>query len=106
MFRIALIECSEAIRIVLLMIACAVANVIAVAQSTPSTPLPTTEPAGAIAPKLVPRVVERVEVHGTPMATAPDVVALIEQKPGTVVDRESIRRSLRRLYATRLFETI
>jgi outer membrane protein assembly complex protein YaeT len=51
-------------------------------------------------------VAARVELHGTAMGTAPYVAALIEQKPGTAVDRDAIRRSIRRLYETRLFETI
>ena len=41
-----------------------------------------------------------------PWERRPYVVALIEQKPGTAVDREAIRRSIRRLYETRLFESI
>jgi len=51
-------------------------------------------------------VVARVELHGTAMGTTPYLVALIEQKPGTAVDRDAIRRSIRRLYQTRLFESI
>ena len=51
-------------------------------------------------------VAARVELHGTAMGTAPYVAALIEQKPGSAVDRDAIRRSIRRLYETRLFETI
>ena len=51
-------------------------------------------------------IVSRIELHGTAMGTAPYVVALIEQKPGTAIDREAIRRSIRRLYQTQLFETI
>ncbi|MGA2962966.1 MAG: outer membrane protein assembly factor BamA [Candidatus Korobacteraceae bacterium] len=51
-------------------------------------------------------VVARVELRGTAMGTASYVVTLIEQKPGAAVDREAIRRSIRRLYETRLFEFI
>ncbi len=56
--------------------------------------------------KLPAGIAARVELHGTAMGTASYVVALIEQKPGTAVDRDAIRRSIRRLYETRLFETI
>ena len=51
-------------------------------------------------------IVTRIELHGTAMGTASYVVALIEQKPGTPLNREAIRRSIRRLYETQLFETI
>ncbi|MGA2989537.1 MAG: outer membrane protein assembly factor BamA [Candidatus Korobacteraceae bacterium] len=56
--------------------------------------------------KLPAQVVARVEIQGTPMATAPYIVKLIEQKTGAPVDREAIRRSIRRLYQTQLFDTI
>lgn len=69
------------------------------AQDTP-------QPTPAVVHKLPAQVVARMELRGTPMATAPYVLKMIEQKTGMPVDREAIRRSLRRLYQTHLFETI
>jgi outer membrane protein insertion porin family len=93
------------IRLVVLLSAVCLAT--AAAQEPPPASHASQPPTSRAAMQTLPAgVAARVELHGTAMGTAPYVVTLIEQKPGTAVDRDAIRRSIRRLYETRLFETI
>jgi outer membrane protein assembly complex protein YaeT len=79
---------------------------LAALPATAQTAQESAQPSPAAVHTLPAEVVARVEVQGTPMGSAAYVTQLIEQKTGTTVDREAVRRSIRRLFATRLFDTI
>jgi outer membrane protein assembly complex protein YaeT len=98
---------SSTIRLLLLLSAVSLATAAAQDRNPPPAPNPNQPPASGAAMQSLPAgLVARVELHGTAMGTAPYVAALIEQKSGSTADRDAIRRSIRRLYQTRLFETI
>jgi len=102
-----LARAASPIRLLVFLSAVCLATAAAQDRNTPPPPNANQPPTSqATIQKLPAGFVARVELRGTAMGTAPYVVALIEQKPATAVDRDAIRRSIRRLHETRLFETI